>query len=393
MEIKNYSLSSNPDPSDKLSQNIFRRRRKIYQNMRSFFNQKINNGVWAENILRLVLDGVNLNHLSKNHPHVDIAIVNEIPGVAQKNEIISCKSSNKRNKNEKGKTSRVSLSSVIRDTKAITLESMLSYVLFANSDFELDFTQEFLVAKSLLKNESKSFKGYDNKDWKAFINTLMYYCMFKNTKEDEKNFKRDIEIIGKSKKVGNYNLHYDDYYRYRSAVLRRLVNLDAPISLGLVSIGDGMTFQINKTNPIKLNRYWEDLVKIWIDKDFFEYEAKKYLNKDLVMSLFKVEDTEFPIQINISIGEWTPEEENIKDLTTQQKLQLAKDKSLKKTNKLYVATKFKDAFFGEKDEEVNDFFLKSIDTLEENPNLITKFNKFVKFIQNPPKLDKWWGYD
>ena len=172
-----------------------------------------------------------------------------------------------------------------------------------------------------------------------------------------------------------------------------MVNLDAPISLGLVSIGDGMTFQINKTNPIKLNRYWEDLVKIWIDKDFFEYEAKKYLNKDLVMSLFKVEDTEFPIQINISIGEWTPEEENTKDLTTQQKLQLAKDKSLKKTNKLYVATKFKDAFFGEKDEEVNDFFLKSIDTLEENPNLITKFNKFVKFIQNPPKLDKWWGYD
>ena len=272
---------------------------------------------------------------------------------------------------------------------------MLSYILFANSDFELDFTQEFLVAKSLLKNESKSFKEYKNKDWNAFINTLVYYCMFQNSEDGLNNFKKDLEVIGKSRKVVNYNLHYGNYNIYRIAVLRRLVNLDAPISLGLVNLSEenGMTFQVRKTNSIKLNRYWERLVKIWIDAEFFEYEAKKYLDKDLVMDLFQIKGAEFPIQININVGDWTPEEDSVADLTTQQKLKLAKEKSLKKTNKLYVATKFKDAFFADKEEEVNDFFLKSIDVLENSPNLITKFNNFVKSIQNPPKIDKWWRYD
>jgi hypothetical protein len=394
MEIKNYSLSDIPDSNDKISVNISRRRHKIYQNMRSFFNQKINNGVWAENILRLVLDGVNLNQLSKNHPHVDIAIINEIPGIAQKNEIISCKSSNKRTKIKNGKLSRVTLASIIRDTKSITLESIMSYIIFADSDFELDFTQEFLVAKSLLKNESKVFKEYKNRDWKAFINTLMYYCMFQNTEEGLENFKSDIRKIGESRNVQNYNLHYGTFNNYRLSVLRRLVNLDAPISLGLVNLSEenGITFQIRKTYPIKLNRYWERLVKIWIDEDFFDYNTKKYLNKDLVENLFEIDEDEFPILLNISIGDWLPEEDNTSNMTTAQKTQAAKEKAQKKTNKLYVATKFRDSYFGEKEEEVDDFFIKSIDALEENPNLITKFSNFITSLKNPSKLDKWWSY-
>jgi hypothetical protein len=73
-----------------------------------------------------------------------------------------------------------------------------------------------------------------------------------------------------------------------------------------------------------------------------------------------------------------------------EKIEIAKQRAEKRTNKLYVSTKFKDADFGDKDKEVNQFFLKSIDIMEQDPNLVTKFNNFVLALENPPKLKKWW---
>jgi hypothetical protein len=80
-----YKLSDVVDAGDIISVNINRNKTKLYYNIQNFKAQSENNGVYAENILRVLLDAVNLNQLHKNHPHVDIAIVNEIPGVAQKN--------------------------------------------------------------------------------------------------------------------------------------------------------------------------------------------------------------------------------------------------------------------------------------------------------------------
>jgi len=88
-----YNLNNQPNLQDPVSVSIFKHRNQLYKNILRFRGQSQNNGIFAEEIFRLVTDAINLNQLYKNHPHVDLAIVKEIPGVAEKNEIISVKSS------------------------------------------------------------------------------------------------------------------------------------------------------------------------------------------------------------------------------------------------------------------------------------------------------------
>lgn len=377
-----YKLSDKPKSDDIISTNIFKRRDKIYYNIRNFFTQTLNNGVFAENILRLTLDGVNLNHLSKNHPHVDIAIVNEIPNFARRNEIISVKSSISK---------KPSLAQLISHTKSIKLFSMFSYVLFANSNYELNFEKDFFRSKELLESGIETLKDLDNKDWKSLVNVTMFYLMKKNKQQYVDNYYEDILKIGS----GEYDLTFGNYNTaYRIPVLRRLVHLDAPISLGAIYLkeekGD-VVCHIHKTNPIKLNKYWEKLVDIWLDQEFFGKEDVKYLNLKLVKELFGIDDGDsFPIEFQISIGTYSPEKPDFADKTERERVEIAKAKSQQRTNKLYVATKFKDANFKDKEEDVNKFFTKSIDILEEDPKLIKKFNNFIDLIENPPKLKKWW---
>jgi len=390
---KSYKLSDDRKEGDIISSNIFKRRNRIFSNIKNFYAQSINNGIFAENILRLTLDGVNLNHLSKNHPHVDLAIVNPIEGFAEKNEIISVKSSISK---------RPSLSSVMRDTKSIKLESMFSYILFANSNYELNFERDYFNSKSLLnsgidlikKNQNRNNEDYisqvgNNKDFKAVVNTTIYYLLFKNKVEEKDNYTQDIIKISN----GDYSLKHGNYTTYRLSVLRRIVHLKSPISLGAIYMKeeDGLTCYIKKTNPIPLNRYWEDLVNIWLDEEFFESDKVKYLDLKLVKQLFNIPSTEdFPVEIKISIGDYNPESPDYSNLSDVEKIEIAKQRAEKRTNKLYVSTKFKDADFGDKDKEVNQFFLKSIDIMEQDPNLVTKFNNFVLALENPPKLKKWW---
>ncbi len=390
---RSYKLSDEKKEGDVISTNIFKRRSKIFSNMKNFYAQSINNGIFAENILRQTLDGVNLNHLSKNHPHVDLAIVNPIEGFSQKNEIISVKSSISK---------KPTLSSVMRDTKSIKLESMFSYILFANSNYELNYERDYFNSKSLLKsgidlikkiekssNEDLISKVGDNKDFKAVLNTTIYYLLFKNKAEEKDNYYEDIIKISNN----DYKLKHGSYSSYRIAVLRRIVFLKSPISLGAIYMKeeDGLTCYIKKTNPIPLNRYWEDLVNIWLDEEFFESDKVKYLDLNLVKQLFGIPGgSDFPIEIKISIGDYAPDQIDNTGLSDYDKIEIANKKADKTTKKLYISTKFKDADFGDKDDEVNDFFLKSIDMIEDNPNLVTKFNNFVSVLENPPKLKKWW---
>lgn len=393
---KSYRLSDSDSQGDLIATNIIKRKTRIFYNMKNFYAQTQNNGIFAENILRLALDGVNLNHLSKNHPHVDLAIINPIEGICRKNEIISVKSSISKNP---------SLSSVLRDTKSIKLDSMFSYILFANSNYELNFERDFFNSKSLLKialdiikrnhkvEEEILDRVGDNKDFKAVLNTTIYYLIFKNKEGEKENFIEDIITISNSEPESNYELSHGGYFSYRTAVLRRISHLDAPISLGAIYMKeeDNLTCYIHKTNPIPLNRYWEDLVKIWIEEEFFEYDTVKYLDLKLVKRLYGISDTDtFPVKIKISIGEFNPEQNDISVLSDRERIEKSKSKAEKRTNKLYVATKFKDADFGDNDEEVNNFFLKSIDIMEQDPTLIKKFNNFISVLENPPKLKKWW---
>ena len=389
MSIKRYKLSDDPIQGDIISSNIYKRREKIYWNIKNFAHQSSNDGILAENILRLSFDGVNLNHLSKNHPHVDIAILNKIDDFADENEIISVKSTIRKNP---------TLRNLISDTKSIKLESMISYLIFALDNFELKYEKRFFKPRNLLLNAIKTIKNKKNKDYIAVINTTIFYLVQKNRKEEESNFLKDINIIGEcdDKEVINnkkYTLTYGSYTSYRIGVLRKLSYLDAPISLGAVYLKetkDGLTCFIYKTNSIKLNRYWEKLVRIWEELEYFDYDSVKYLRYDQVRELFNIKD-EFPIQIQISIGDYLPNSSlDYSDKSERERVEISKQRSSKRTKKLYVATKFKDADFGENDDDVNKFFLNSIDILENDPKVITKFNRFISTIKNPPKLTKWW---
>lgn len=380
---KHYRLSDDKIEGDILSSYIRKRREKIYYNILNFNAQNLNNGVFAENILRLSLNAINLNHLSKNHPHVDIAIINEIPGIVEKKEIISVKSSIRKG---------TGIGKVIADTKAIKLESMFSYILYAHSNYELTYERSYFNSKTILNDSIKKAYENGNKNYKEILNVVTYYLMFKNKEEFEKDFYNDINIlintdISEFKNKRSVNLKFGTYGQYRFSVLRRLSNLDSPISLGIIYLEENegdITCVINKTNSIKLNKYWERLVDIWLDNDYFEGKSKYLRLKDVNM-LFGI--STFPIEIKISIGDYVPSREEVSDID---KIQKSKKRAELRTNKLYVATQFKDASFGDKEEEVNDFFIDTIDTLEENPNLITKFSNFLKVLKSPPKVNKWW---
>jgi hypothetical protein len=399
--ILRYKLSSDlSEATDLIAYNVLSKKNRLYEVMKNFSIQSQNNGVYAENILRITLDGVNLNHLYKNHPHVDIAIppiAKTIEGVTQKNEIISVKSSISKNS---------TLATVLRDTKSIKLESVFSYVVFASTNFKLDYEKEFFAAKSLynlgfklIKKDNKisqSSEIGDNKDYKAVLNTTLYYLLYKNKEGEKENYINDIITISNSAIGENYKLIHGNYATYRVGVLRRISALDAPISLGAVYLkndnGD-LTCYIHKTNPISLGRYWEDIVSIWLkgknDKSFFDFSSEKYLDYSLVKKLYNIETRDFPIQIRISIDGFVPKKADYSDKTEQEKIAIRKQQIENKTSKLHTATKLQYADFKGKEKDINDFFLKSIDILEKRPSLITSFNQFINSIETPAKLERF----
>ena len=88
--------------------------------------------------------------------------------------------------------------------------------------------------------------------------------------------------------------------------------------------------------------------------------------------------------------DYQPEVQQQPQLTDRQRVERARELSNLKSYKLYVANKYRDADFGNKESDVADFVLKSVDILEQDPDKILKFKKFIDIIQNPPTLDRWW---
>lgn len=377
MNMANYTLSGRKEEGDELSYNIISNRKKIYYNIINFYNQKENNGIFAENILRLALNGVNLNHLSKNHPHVDIAIINGIEGITQEDEVISVKSSIQKN---------FTLAKVISDTKAIKLESMLSYVVFANSSFQVDYKKQFVNAKAILKEAIEIVKESDNPDYLAAVNVSLFYIL--TTDYDFRGeFRADMATVAESTPGVVYQLSKGSYNRYKSVVKKKIDLLQIPISLGCiymqgVSVTDknSVTCIIKKTNAIPLGTYWERLVEIWNRKGYFGATATKYLTLTEVKNLFGITTNDFPIEIKISTGTYKPSSVDYSKLSDEDKVSLGREKAKKRTKELYVATKFKDADFGKQSDEVNDFFLDAITKLQKNPNLVTSFSQFSKTL-------------
>jgi hypothetical protein len=363
---KKYNLIDKIE-GDVLSSNIYLRRRKLYNNIMNFSIQGRNDGVFAENILRLIFDGVNLNHLYKNHPHVDIAIVNEIPDITKKDEVISVKSSTKFNP---------SLASIISDTKAIKLESMFSYVMYALNNFELGYKTKYFRYRELF-NECIDAANLGNKKFKEVINICLYYLIVKNDEIHKLSFDSDINTITNT---DNTNLSYGNYQSYRIAVLRNLSKLDTPVSLGLLYLenrDEDLICVIKKTNDISLKKYWELLLDIWSQSNYFTKTSSQYLKLAQVKKLFNIGD-DFPIKIEISTKLFNDKDEAYDSLSDSEKMEIVRKRAGTKTNKLYVATKFKDADFGRYEDDINDFFIKLIKKLEWKPQLIKNFQDFNK---------------
>jgi len=180
------------------------------------------------------------------------------------------------------------LAKLVLTTKAIKLESMFSYVLFAHSNFDIHFRVEYPNPQKILKKGRLIMSSGSNKDYKAMINTTLYY-LFNEVDNVENGYEEDMTKISN----GDYdNLEFGDYKSYRFSVLRELTKLSAPISLGVAYIDgkviDDLTYVVKKTNDVPLNRYWEDLVEIWLDTGNFGSDKEKYLRLDSIKKLFKI---------------------------------------------------------------------------------------------------------
>ncbi|NPV13039.1 MAG: hypothetical protein HPY57_14835 [Ignavibacteria bacterium] len=361
---------------DKLGRNIYRKRHKLYTSIVKFSKQVKNDGIFAENIVRLVFDAINLNHFHKNHPHVDIGVIIPIPGITKRNEILSVKSTiNYKN-----------TSSLLTDTKAIKIESLFSYLLFAHYNFDVEYVETVNSPVTLLNKAIKEANNYKKYvDYKKVVQVTTFYLMFHNEKGIEDEFLSDIKNIIEDKEN---DLSYGKYSEYDEKVKNSLLNLDAPISIGLCYIDknaddkEGIVCVIKKTNPIQLNKYWDKLLDIWCTREYFGATNKqggkvtKYLRYSDICDIYGIEQgDDFPIEIRIKTGSFG--KESIDGETKEIK---HKEKTDKRIRRMYVATKFKDADFQDKDYRIVSTFNKMIDVLEDEPNLVTKFDNFIKEI-------------
>jgi hypothetical protein len=431
--IKSYKLSDNVISNDKLSINIHKsdeRKESLYDNIKRFSTAAENTGSYSEEIIRILFDGIDLNKLNKNNPNVDVAVVKPIEGVVENREIISIKSS----------ISKTNVIEVLNTSKSIKIESLMSYILYANSNYDITYQNKHF--RSLLRSGLDLCIGVNGVDYRKVMNTTLYYLFFKNNKNEEENYFNDIkfiidltlnptkskdlallendlkelykeyETIGdeeklefenrikeKQKAIGRFNftLTHGDYKDYNTQVLEKLIALDTPVSLCTVYIKgkgtDDLTCVINKTKAIKLNYFWLQILKVWCDKDYFNSKNEegksvtKYLNSSEVIEIFAPSSSEgektttsdaFPIQIEIGIGDFKG-----KELTIDQK----KAKNDDMVDRYQTFSKYIDTDFKSYNKLVNRTVSKIIGDLERDPSKVLKYEEFRKKITGLNKAD------
>lgn len=183
--IKSYKLSDNVISNDKLSINIHKsdeRKESLYDNIKRFSTAAENTGSYSEEIIRILFDGIDLNKLNKNNPNVDVAVVKPIEGVVENREIISIKSS----------ISKTNVIDVLNTSKSIKIESLMSYILYANSNYDITYQNKHF--RSLLRQGLDLCIGVDV-DYRKVMNTTLYYLFFKNNEDEEENYFNDIRFI------------------------------------------------------------------------------------------------------------------------------------------------------------------------------------------------------
>lgn len=407
---KSYKLSDDIIPGDKISRNIFNTKDHLYDIIKSFSTSSENNGFFAEEIMRIAFDAINLNNLYRNHPNVDIAIIDPIEGIVEEREIISIKSS----KNSK------SALAVLNDAKSVKIESLLAYIVYANSNFDLSYQNKYfkldLLKKGLdicyKKQQELNLTKVDKEEvevesdtksdyeifYKKIMNVTLYYLIVNNNINQENNHISDIHSLFEK----NDNLSNGTYEFYRKEVLKKLVNLNAPISLGAVYTTESKENPndticvFNKTNSMKLNIYWLKILDIWCTNKYFNVRSvdkentnkeetiteatkkkkpetpsiiQKYLTGADIKKLFGLENGNFPIQIEIGTGDYKPE-----DLSVYAK----KYKDDEKIKRYQIFNKFVDTNFGIYNNKITRTFNYMINDLAKDPKRILKYQEFLK---------------
>jgi hypothetical protein len=355
---------------------------RIYNYIQRFKNSNKNDGVAPENILRTLLDCVNLNHLSKNHPHIDLAVTKDMGEIADQYEIISVKSS-RRAKN---------LAVAVSDTKSIKVVSLLSYIIFANYNYQDNIKQTF-SARSTWQKALLSMYRSGNRFYTEAIYLVAYYCMFKNSENYKKNFLDDLNVLTS---VGNHGLDTaklkltdGNFSDYKLRVLKRIQNFGSKVSLGFIYLKEtekNTQCIIEKTGAIELSKYWEKLLTVWNDDNFFEQEIegevwveKKYIDLQRLKRVFNIEGQSLGVKIIINTNDYKPVDK-LAGLTEEERDEVIKSDARLRTSKLSVSTKYRHSNFGEYENEVGDYFDKAIDKIRENPPIIKKFNDFLNQI-------------
>lgn len=407
---KSYKLSDDIITGDKISRNIINAKDHLYDIIKSFSTSSENNGFFAEEIMRIAFDAINLNNLYRNHPNVDIAIIDPIEGIVEEREIISIKSS----KNSK------SALAVLNDAKSVKIESLLAYIVYANSNFDLSYQNKYfkldLLKKGLdicyKKQQELNLTKVDKEEvevesdtksdyeifYKKIMNVTLYYLIVNNNINQENNHISDIHSLFEK----NDNLSNGTYEFYRKEVLKKLVNLNAPISLGAVYTTESKENPndticvFNKTNSMKLNIYWLKILDIWCTNKYFNVRSvdkentnkeetiteatkkkkpetpsiiQKYLTGADIKKLFGLENGNFPIQIEIGTGDYKSE-----DLSVHAK----KYKDDEKIKRYQIFNKFVDTNFGIYNNKITRTFNYMINDLAKDPKRILKYQEFLK---------------
>ncbi len=387
---ENYFIKlSDNEPHSDLGKSVYNKRFNIKKNydgflsdvkskkgrknkeLQLFKSNRKNEGIFAENIIRNIFNGENLNHFTKNHPYVDIAVIEPIDGVTIKNELISVKST----------LEYKSIGNILKDTKAIKFDSLITFLIYAYN-LEKNISHPFSISeiqiglRKWLTDRKLTQEQYIGVYYLILDSILNYSNNY--SENTLKEFEHEIMYS-----IENYLSGELDIKDIKDSVTTEIKKLNSkyPVSLSIAFLGDDESSNINvefgdvdplnilnvyKTKTLPLGDFFLSVMEKWADSNYFgaknindEY-VTKYLTYDDISNVFNTNiQNLFPTKIHI-------------DLTSFE----GKDKGNER-KRLYVATQLKNGYFDEYEEEILNSFQKMLKELEKDPSKIKKYKQFL----------------
>jgi len=330
-----------------------------------------NEGIFAENIIRNIFKGENLNHFTKNHPYVDIAVMEPVKGVTIENELISVKST----------LEYRSIGHMLRDTKAIKFDSLITFLIYAYN-LEKSDSQPFNISE--IQFGLRKWLTENNLTQEQYVE--VYYIILEGILSYSNNYSESTISKFENKLLSNIenyisgDLDIDDIKENVIGEIKKL-NSKYPVSLSVAFLGNDKYSNVNsqfgdidplnvlnvyKTKTLPLGDFFLSVMDKWSKSNYFgaKNDKGKYVTKYLTYSdVADVFDTTikelFPTKIHIDLTDFE-----------------GKDKGNER-QRLYVATQLKNGYFDEYEEEILNSFQKMIKELEKDPSQIKKYRDFL----------------